>query len=58
MNYQQARKLFLIIVFLSVCLTIGLYIFSSTEVTVEYFAIHMIIVLLGFSWLKKKQRGL
>lgn len=58
MNYQQARKIVLTIIFISVGITIALYYLTSQEVTIEYFAIHMIIVLLGFSWLKKKQKGL
>lgn len=58
MDYPQARKLVLTIIAISIGVTIILFVFTSEEVTIEYFAIHMIIVLLGLQWLKKKQRGI
>ena len=57
MNYQEARKIWIYLVFLSTLVTIGLYFLSTIEVTIEYLAIHMILILAGLNWLKKK-RGL
>lgn len=58
LSYQQARKVYLGIVAASVGITVVLYIISNPEITIEYFAIHMAIVLAGFSWLKKKRLSL
>lgn len=56
-DYQQARKIYFLAVFASIGLTVTLYIISSPTITIEYFAIHMIIVLFGFLWVKKKKLG-
>lgn len=55
MNYENARKLVLGIIFFSFITMTALYFITGVEITIEYFFIHVIICLAGLRWLKIKR---